>query len=97
MCQWVEAVDNPSAIDSKNYSTQVQIVRDSKTVDSNNSICGMYGNDVDHIDGHDDVLTNLRTLCTYHHDKKSSKQGNDSRWKYRNNRESEKHSGIKDM
>lgn len=42
--------------------------------------CPEPGTDVDHIgDPHDHRLLNLQLLCSWHHDKKSSAQGNAAR------------------
>jgi 5-methylcytosine-specific restriction endonuclease McrA len=41
--------------------------------------CPRKGTDVDHIiPGDDHSLKNLRLLCPYHHDKKSSKEGREA-------------------
>ncbi len=42
--------------------------------------CPERGTDVDHIrDSHDHSLSNLRLLCSAHHDRRSSAQGNAAR------------------
>ena len=59
--------------------------------------CVAQGTDVDHIepgDNHD--LTNLQLLCRWHHNKKSSAEGNRNRPRYREQRPSEKHPGVVD-
>lgn len=59
-------------------------------------LCAWSGDDVDHIDDRDNHdLTNLQVLCSHHHNRKSSQQGNAARWKHRNQRPAEQHPGLK--
>jgi 5-methylcytosine-specific restriction protein A len=45
----------------------------------NNRRCPEPGTDVDHVgDPHDHSLANLRLLCRTHHNRRSSRQGNDA-------------------
>ena len=88
-CQWVD----PLVV--KDYSTHVHVHVSEEIQIASITICGEYATDVDHINGHDDDMGNLQSLCSYHHDKKSSKQGNDARWQHSSKRTSERHSGIK--
>jgi 5-methylcytosine-specific restriction enzyme A len=89
-CTWIPSIDEPDPIDSKNYGSAVVI---SKNVDPmRTQMCGDRATDVDHVNGHEDSMNNLRALCSWHHDIKSSREGNDSRWN--EHRMSEQHSGI---
>jgi hypothetical protein len=46
--------------------------------------CTTQGHDVDHVGNpHDHSVTNCRTLCDQHHDKRSSRQGNTQRARLR--------------
>jgi 5-methylcytosine-specific restriction endonuclease McrA len=58
-------------------------------------VCGQYANQVDHINGDEDTLENLRALCVDCHKSRSSAQGNAGRWQYREARTRERHPGIK--
>lgn len=61
----------------------------------NGTRCTDKGTDVDHIDrGDNHQLTNLQLLCRWHHNKKSSREGNDARVRLTERRPSEKHPGI---
>ncbi|WP_054050704.1 HNH endonuclease [Alloactinosynnema sp. L-07] len=58
--------------------------------------CGQPGRDVDHIHGrHNHSLTNLRLLCGWHHDRKSSAEGNATRVRHTNRRPPEPHPGLR--
>jgi 5-methylcytosine-specific restriction protein A len=58
-------------------------------------ICAQPGTDVDHIgDGDNHGLDNLQLLCGWHHDRKSSRQGNAARWAHRMQRPPEAHPGL---
>lgn len=58
--------------------------------------CTRPGSDTDHIgDPHDHSPTNLRLLCSWHHDRRSSKQGNTARRRYSNRRPPERHPGLR--
>lgn len=60
----------------------------------NNKKCNAHATDVDHINNNDDhSMNNLRALCSDHHGERTSKQGNDQRWKYREARPLDKHPG----
>ena len=60
--------------------------------------CGQPATDVDHIrpvsQGGTDSPANLRSLCRWHHNRKSSAEGNAARWRYRDRREPERHPGL---
>jgi len=59
------------------------------------SRCTDKGTDVDHIepgDNHD--LANLQLLCQWHHNKKSSREGNTARVRHTEKRPPESHPGI---
>ena len=59
------------------------------------SRCTDKGTDVDHIepgDNHD--LSNLQLLCKWHHNKKSSQEGNKARPRYTEKRPPESHPGL---
>jgi 5-methylcytosine-specific restriction endonuclease McrA len=59
------------------------------------SRCTDKGTDVDHIepgDNHD--LSNLQLLCKWHHNKKSSQEGNKARPRYTEKRPPEAHPGV---
>lgn len=58
-------------------------------------ICGLEANEVDHIiHGDNHELSNLQAICTWHHRRKSSQEGNASKIKYApRNRKPEKHPG----
>jgi len=63
--------------------------------DSASGVCGAPGSDVDHIDDRDNHdLTNLQVLCSWHHNRKSSRQGNAARWQHRDRRPTESHPGM---
>lgn len=91
MCQWIEPLDGRV---SKNYSSAVHVYVDPQLVEDSKNICGEHATDVDHIDGYDDVMDNLQSLCEYHHDRKSSAQGNAHRWRYTSTRPKERRAGI---
>lgn len=93
MCQWV---DPPDERISRDYSSAVRTYVDPKLIHASTVICGERATDVDHISGYEDTMDNLQSLCSYHHDKKSSAQGNEARWQHREARAKERHSGIKD-
>jgi hypothetical protein len=58
--------------------------------------CPRRATDVDHIgDAHDHSPGNLRSLCSWHHDRRSSKQGNAARRRYSNRRPPERHPGLR--
>lgn len=57
--------------------------------------CPQPATDVDHRDRNGgDEKANLRSLCTPHHSKKSSAEGNTTRWQVRQARPAEKHPGL---
>lgn len=57
--------------------------------------CGETASDVDHIrDPHDHSDGNLRALCSWHHARKSSAEGNAARWRFRARRLVEPHPGL---
>jgi 5-methylcytosine-specific restriction protein A len=57
--------------------------------------CPDRGTDVDHIEpGNHHHLDNLRLLCKWHHNKKSSAEGNQNRQYLTERRPKEKHPGI---
>lgn len=57
--------------------------------------CGAAANQVDHIDRPDDhTLANLRALCRWHHDRRSSAQGNAARRRPTNRRPKDPHPGL---
>lgn len=56
--------------------------------------CPDAGTDVDHIEpGNNHTLDNLRLLCTWHHKKKSSAEGNQARKHLTEQKPKEKHPG----
>lgn len=58
--------------------------------------CTRDGTDVDHVgEPEDHGPANLRTLCSWHHGKRSSKQGNQARRRYSNRRPPEPHPGLR--
>lgn len=62
----------------------------------NGGICGAWANQVDHIgDRHDHSMANLRSLCKWHHAKRTSAQGNAARKRVSQQRPPEKHPGIR--
>ncbi len=59
------------------------------------SRCTDKGTDVDHINpGDDHSLENLQLLCTWHHGKKSSREGNTARVRLSEKRPKESHPGL---
>ncbi|MCW7984097.1 hypothetical protein XF35_01835 [Streptomyces platensis subsp. clarensis] len=57
--------------------------------------CMNVGTDVDHVKpGDDHSLSNLALLCSDHHAQKSSREGNEARWKHRQRRPDERHPGL---
>jgi hypothetical protein len=57
--------------------------------------CDATATDVDHIGDPDDHTDgNLRSLCSEHHDQKTSRQGNAARWTHRRQKPRERHPGI---
>jgi hypothetical protein len=57
--------------------------------------CGRPARQVDHITpGDDHTPANLRALCDWHHARKSSAEGNASRWRVKEKREPERHPGL---
>lgn len=58
-------------------------------------VCGWRGRDVDHIQaGNDHSDGNLRVLCGWHHDRKSSSEGNAARRRPTSTRRPEQHPGL---
>lgn len=61
----------------------------------NGSRCRDKANQVDHIGDPDDHTPgNLRSLCQWHHDRKSSQQGNAARTRLTSRRPAERHPGL---
>jgi hypothetical protein len=61
-----------------------------------NQRCTQHGTDTDHIGDRDDHrIENQRLLCSWHHDRRSSKQGNTARQRYSNRRPPEQHPGLR--
>ncbi len=61
----------------------------------NGQRCRDRATDVDHIEhGDDHDLANLQALCRWHHARKSSAEGNQSRRRYTNKRPPEAHPGV---
>lgn len=59
-------------------------------------ICGRPATDVDHIgDRHDHRPQNLQAACEWHHDRKSSAQGNAARRRWSSRRPPEPHPGSR--
>jgi len=59
------------------------------------SRCTDKGTDVDHIKpGDDHSLDNLQLLCKWHHNKKSSREGNKARPRLSEKRPKEAHPGL---
>ena len=59
-------------------------------------LCGAPASEVDHVgDRHDHSDANLRSLCTPHHARRSSAQGNAARWAVRARRPPEQHPGLR--
>lgn len=57
--------------------------------------CGVHANQVDHINGRDDHSpANLQSLCKWHHDRKSARQGNAARTTLTMRRKPERHPGL---
>ncbi len=57
--------------------------------------CGRFANQVDHIiPGPDHGMSNLRSLCSWHHSRKSSTEGNASKKRYTKRRSEEQHPGV---
>lgn len=57
--------------------------------------CGERGADVDHVGNpHDHSPSNARTLCSWHHDRRSSAQGNAARTRISTKRPTEPHPGL---
>jgi hypothetical protein len=57
--------------------------------------CGERGADVDHVgDPHDHRPDNARTLCKWHHNRRSSKQGNAAQVRISTKRPREPHPGL---
>jgi 5-methylcytosine-specific restriction endonuclease McrA len=60
--------------------------------------CGQIATDVDHIrpvsQGGTDAPQNLTSLCRWHHNRKSSAEGNAARWQHRDARPAERHPGL---
>lgn len=58
--------------------------------------CGAYADGgADHIEpGNRHTLDNGRALCAYHHNMKSSAEGNAARWRFRRVRSPETHPGL---
>ncbi len=55
-----------------------------------------HGTDGDQVfDPEDHRYVNLRLLCSWHHDRRSSKQGNQARRRYSNRRPPEPHPGLR--
>lgn len=58
--------------------------------------CTELGTDVDHVgDQSDHSPGNLRTLGSWHHNRRSSQQGNANRRRYSNRRPAEPHPGLR--
>lgn len=58
--------------------------------------CQDAGTEVDHIEAGDNhTLDNLRLLCTWHHKKKSSAEGNSARIRLTEQHPKESHPGLK--
>jgi 5-methylcytosine-specific restriction enzyme A len=58
--------------------------------------CAGPADEVDHvIAGDDHSERNLRSLCTDHHRRKSSAEGNAARWRVSNRRPRERHPGLR--
>lgn len=68
-------------------------------VDDAGRRCGAYADGgADHINPGDDYsLSNGQALCAYHHNIKSSAEGNAARWRYRRARPREAHPGLRDQ
>lgn len=62
----------------------------------NGQRCTGPADEVDHRDRHaGDTDTNLRSLCRYHHARKTTQEGNEARWRYTNRRPPEQHPGLR--
>lgn len=62
----------------------------------NNQRCPEPASEVDHIDRHSgDDLPNLRSLCRWHHSRKTSREGNASRRRLSSRRNPEPHPGYR--
>ena len=57
--------------------------------------CGKHANQVDHVDDRDDHrLSNMQSLCEWHHQQKSSSQGGTAAAARRKQPQKQKHPGI---
>jgi 5-methylcytosine-specific restriction enzyme A len=66
-----------------------------KWINEHGQLCGAPATEVDHLDRTaGDAPTNLRALCTWHHRRKSSAEGNASRVRLTSKRTPEQHPGM---